>query len=252
MILRNIAVLLAGSMLTVINGSAAITQSAAPMSDAKLQAVSGMAAELQAAKAEEAAQVQSVNESDSLVIPKNKELKVYGDQIPALKTKYAALNTDLVVHNAEATKHQAASNTHNAGCGGSLSNAAAARCNGEVEQLNAWSTRINGKKEDLDKRGRELDKARDSILARAKVLESELAQLEARKTESMQKLEQARKRISALTSRFGTLCAGIPTSSSMEEVKLKCGNVDFDGSRSTLPACDTEKCKEYDRLTHGR
>src|SRR5271166_4815847 len=252
MISRNVAVLLAGFLLSVMNSGASLTQPADPASDAKLRAISGMVDELKAAKAEEAAQVQTVSELDSLAVPKNKELKVYGDQIPALKVKYAALNADLAVQNAEATKHQGVANTHNASCGGTLSNAAVARCNGEVEQLNAWAERINNKKEELDRQTRELDTARDGIRARAKMLEDDLAQLEAGKKEGVQKLDQARIRITALTSRLGAMCISVPTTPSIEEIKLKCGNVSFDGSSSALGPCDTEKCKEYDQLRHGQ
>ena len=42
------------------------------------------------------------------------------------------------------------------------------------------------------------------------------------------------------------LAVQCPGMSNMEEMKLKCGNVQFDGANVALPECTTEKCRLYD------
>jgi chromosome segregation ATPase len=249
MIARNLVNFLAGSALALIGASAAVGQSP----DAKLQAISGMVGELNAAKAEEAAQAKASTATDDRTAIDKKELKVYADQIAPLKTAYDAVNKDTATHNAETARQQAVVQTHNNNCGGkTLPKPAADRCNGESTQLNAWGARINAAKAVLDRRTGELNKKRDSIVARAKVLETEIAKFEAQKQDSLNKMEQARKRIAALTARLGGMCTSIPATTNLEEIKLKCGNVNFDGSDPKLLPCDTEKCREYDRLQGGR
>jgi cell division protein ZapA (FtsZ GTPase activity inhibitor) len=248
--LRKLVMLLAGAALAMICASA-MAQSAGPLGDGQLQAIAGMFAELHAEKGEEAKHTQLIAQADELAAPKIKEMKIYGDQQPAFKAAYTALDKETEVNEAEGDKHRAALNAHKAGCPAhTTSQAVVARCNGEVGPLNAWADRVNHKREDIHRRAAELDKKRDSIVARLNVLKGELEQLADQKRASTQRLEQARNRIAALTSRLSAMCTSIPTGSSIEEIKLKCGNVDFDGARSTLAPCDTDKCKEYDRLTH--
>ena len=41
-------------------------------------------------------------------------------------------------------------------------------------------------------------------------------------------------------------CSKVTAYSSMEEMKAKCGNVQFDAAASDLPTCTTDLCRQYD------
>jgi DNA repair exonuclease SbcCD ATPase subunit len=242
-------VLFVGSSLAVLSAGVAFGQG----DDAKLAAISGMVGELSAAKAQEGAETGQMAALNEQAAPKNKEMKVWIEQMTALKSPYAQLNAATATHNENAARQRAAVERYNANCAGkTLPRPAFERCNGEKAQLDAWKARVDASKANLDGQQRQLNQRRDNILARAKVLEGELNTIRNRYLESEKKLAQARQRIAALTARLQGMCRSMPTSTSLEEIKLKCGNVDFDGANPNLPPCDTERCREFDRLNRGR
>jgi phage shock protein A len=54
--------------------------------------------------------------------------------------------------------------------------------------------------------------------------------------------------VAKLESQLVSRCAGVTASSSLEEMKHKCGNIQFDGARADLPACTTDACLQYDAM----
>ena len=58
-------------------------------------------------------------------------------------------------------------------------------------------------------------------------------------------------KIGALQSR-DAVCPGLSPRPSREEIKLKCGNVQFDGARLNLPPCQTTACIQFDSLFGSR
>lgn len=48
---------------------------------------------------------------------------------------------------------------------------------------------------------------------------------------------------SKLSTALATSCENMPNDTTLEELKHRCGNVQFDSARVDLPACETEKCK---------
>jgi chromosome segregation ATPase len=241
-------VILIGSGLTIMSPDITSAQG----DSAKVAAISGMAGELIAAKAQEAAEAGQMASLSEQAAPKNKEMKVWNDQIAPLKAAYTQINGSTATHNENAARQRAAVDRYNANCAGkTLPRPAFERCNGEKGQLAAWKGRVDASKAQLDGQKRQLDQKRDSILARARVLEGELGTIRTRYGESEKKFAQARQRISALTARLQSMCRSIPTSTNLEEIKLKCGNVQFDGANPNLPPCDTERCREFDRLQRG-
>jgi chromosome segregation ATPase len=242
-------VIVMGCSLTVLGPVAAFGQSDA----AKLAAISGMVGELSAAKAQEGTEAGQMATLAEQAGPKNKEMKLWVDQMETLKAPYAQLNGTTATHNENAARQRAAVERYNANCAGkTLPRPAFERCNGEKTQLDAWKNRVDASKAKLDSQLRQLDQKRDNILARSRVLEGELSAIRARYAESEKKLAQARERMAALTARLQAMCRSVPTSANLEEIKLKCGNVDFDGANPNLPPCDTERCREFDRLNRGR
>ena len=222
----------------------------AACAQANLASISAMVGELNAAKAEEGALGGQSSALEEQAAAKEKELKVYADQVEPLRAAYAQLKTARVdPHNADANKQHAAVAQHNAKCAGkTLPRPAYDQCMGEDRELRAWKERVDTRKGKIDQEAAALDKKRDNIAARAKVLESELKRIR----ESQQRLARARQRIATLTGRLQAICSrGIPTNTSLEEIKVKCGNVQFDGAKN-YPPCDTEACKEFDRMQARR
>jgi chromosome segregation ATPase len=68
----------------------------------------------------------------------------------------------------------------------------------------------------------------------------------------VQKLTNYKSQIEAAVARLKAdlagQCTGITPASSLEEMKNKCGNVQFDGTSATLPPCTTDRCREYDAM----
>jgi hypothetical protein len=56
--------------------------------------------------------------------------------------------------------------------------------------------------------------------------------------------------ITRMKAKLAGQCSNVSAYSSLEEMKLKCGNVQFDGAPSDLPACTTERCLQYDSQRH--
>jgi hypothetical protein len=47
-------------------------------------------------------------------------------------------------------------------------------------------------------------------------------------------------------------CAGLQSNPTMEELKLRCGNIQFDNARVNLPPCTTERCESWVIYTKPR
>jgi hypothetical protein len=47
-------------------------------------------------------------------------------------------------------------------------------------------------------------------------------------------------------------CQNVPDNATIEELKHRCGNVQFDGARVDLPACETERCKDWNWASFGK
>ena len=85
--------------------------------------------------------------------------------------------------------------------------------------------------------------ANQQQLARMTNLLSEITIANAR----VQKLRNYRDQLqSNLDEELRMSCAGLSASPSMEEIKNKCGNVQFDGASIGLPPCQTARCREYE------
>lgn len=195
------------------------------------QMIVEMLGELKAAKADEAAQAKYVDELDAAAASKQKELQVYKDQVPELKKAYAALNAEADVQKADGDRQNAAVMAHRANCDGAKDNAVIAKCNGEVAFLNEWGRRVDERGESIARRVATLDTKRDSIVARANVLANDLGQIEKYKAQSMDRMQQARSRIADLNVRLKNICTNAQLIGTLEELKVRCGNRDFDGER---------------------
>ena len=47
-------------------------------------------------------------------------------------------------------------------------------------------------------------------------------------------------------------CKNVPDNATIEELKHRCGNIQFDGARVDLPACETERCKDWNWAAFGK
>jgi chromosome segregation ATPase len=59
---------------------------------------------------------------------------------------------------------------------------------------------------------------------------------------------QIESRLSDLRRSLANQCSGVSANASLEELKHKCGNIQFDNPRTDLPPCTTAKCKKADTL----
>lgn len=57
---------------------------------------------------------------------------------------------------------------------------------------------------------------------------------------------------SKLTTMLTQECKGLSGSATIEELKHRCGNIQFDAARSDLPVCQTDKCKDWDWVTFAK
>lgn len=64
-------------------------------------------------------------------------------------------------------------------------------------------------------------------------------------------LSQLEVRLNALDRAIRASCPSASAKASDEEIKLKCGNVQFDRAREDLPPCETDKCREWERRYRG-
>ena len=56
--------------------------------------------------------------------------------------------------------------------------------------------------------------------------------------------------IARMKVRLAGQCAKVTAHASLEEMKLKCGNVQFDAASPDLPECTTERCRQFDAMQH--
>jgi Skp family chaperone for outer membrane proteins len=111
----------------------------------------------------------------------------------------------------------------------------------EYANCQSWRARLVQKKEDYERRNAELQIIHGKLKARYEELEREqlMYQLQVEKMENWK--FQVVLGIRSLKQAIMSQCTSL-LSASPEELKLKCGNVQFDGSKSNLRPCTTDAC----------
>jgi uncharacterized protein (DUF3084 family) len=171
--------------------------------------------------------------------PALKEHKVYLSEKPQLDAKVAEINKRVDALTAEDTKHQQAVARHKAGCPQLIRDAAQlARCNGEVDPLNAWRDRLIAEKKAIDAAERPLQSIyeRDAVLvARIKADAQKYEEAAQRAREAQARAEQLVKRIIDAI----LVCQHPPPSGPGRigalEAATYCQSQNFDGTPPNLP-----------------
>jgi hypothetical protein len=111
----------------------------------------------------------------------------------------------------------------------------------EYTNCQSWRVRLVQKKQDSERRHAEITIIHNKLKARYEEVEHEqlMYQVQVQKMENWK--SQVVPGIRSLKQAIMSQCTSL-LSASPEELKLKCGNVQFDGSRSNLPPCPTDAC----------
>jgi hypothetical protein len=115
--------------------------------------------------------------------------------------------------------------------------ALARRCN-ELAKI------INDKTNELQARGETLLANNAQVQRQREQLSKDTLSWTGNKKRLNAAMADLNNRISALKNYINAHCSSLPTNATEEEVKLKCGNVQFDGAAPTLPPCETIECRE--------
>jgi len=114
-----------------------------------------------------------------------------------------------------------------------------------VDRCNTLIGEVNAKTTELERRARQvLNDQKQAKVSRQQLSNDTLANFANRKRLNAA-VEDLNARIAALKSYLAAHCSSIPSSASLEEVKNRCGNTQFDGSAPNLPPCQTEECRRY-------
>lgn len=121
-----------------------------------------------------------------------------------------------------------------------------------VERCNELFRQINNKIAELKPRGeRLLAQGRQNGIDREQLSNDTVAWARNRKRVTAV-IEDLNARIKGLRDFLSSHCQSIPASATDEEIKDKCGNLQFDGAAPNLPPCQTAECKEYELLRSAR
>lgn len=97
--------------------------------------------------------------------------------------------------------------------------------------------------EQLQQQGAQLATKVQGALSRAVLADTEVKKL-------INYESQLQAAIARMKVKLASQCTGVSAYSSLEDMKSKCGNVQFDGAPSDLPPCTTDRCLQYDSLAH--
>jgi len=130
---------------------------------------------------------------------------------------------------------------HDAACArGGLSAGEYARCQSTLVSINERTDRVNATIE--------------SYVAQFRAQRALAQQLANDHTLAMARIEKLKNYLSWLTAADGKLsmalaksCKNMPGNATIEELKHRCGNIQFDAARADLPACETERCEAWVR-----
>lgn len=144
--------------------------------------------------------------------------------------------------------YQAIIEKYNSSCGGQLMpEAAVAQCNAEAERIKSevspvaegFGRDVGAKAKEVEARltreyaGRVRELSNATVLSQARI--KKLTNYKSDLWQNLTKLE-------------AFLKVQCPDIYNLEEMKLKCGNVQFDGANAHLPECTTDRCREYDAM----
>lgn len=120
-----------------------------------------------------------------------------------------------------------------------------------VESCNAMARQISKQQEDINSQVLKLVDRAKTLKADREQLSADTLQWTADTKRVAGELDRLRGVLKAQEARFNVCSLDLRTAST-EEIKHKCGNVQFDRARPNLPSCDTPACAQFDRLARRR
>jgi len=117
----------------------------------------------------------------------------------------------------------------------------AQRCNAMADQVNARQEELNSRVQGGINRVKKMQADRQKLSNDTLKWAEDVKRIRARIADTEQLL-------AALNARFNGACPLDIRKATIEEIKLKCGNVQFDGARANLPPCPTQRCREFERF----
>lgn len=182
------------------------------------------------------AQTEKINATAALA-NLDKRLAELNVQADALKPKVEAWNAANARLKDEAAQYERAVSAHNARCAGSFTDEAYVRaCNNRKADLDAWKAALNG-------RISSNNNAADALRKEQSAGSTGYMQIKESYNRNNEALRNAERKIAVISAKLQSLrkgtgqqaCLGLPSTATDEEVKLKCGNVQFDGANPNLP-----------------
>jgi uncharacterized protein YhaN len=123
--------------------------------------------------------------------------------------------------------------------------ALAARCNQLAAQINNTTDRLQTRGERIVAQNTQNTKDREQLT-------KDTLAWAASKKHVNAVIDDLNARIAGLKQFLSAHCTSIPANATDEEIKHNCGNVQFDGAAPNLPACQTEECRQYEKMYSAR
>jgi chromosome segregation ATPase len=189
-----------------------------------LSKLATLQADLQTAAAEEtaiAAAIGKAVEDSKLLIEQHKSNI---ERTKVLEPEGEALRAALSAESSEAEKQQAAAAQHNAACPRETKDAAlVAKCNGEIEPLNAWAGRIKAEIDRLEPAKAKYNEELEGIQKRDQQIIAQLNALRAADSAARTQLEVVRGKVEQLRT---ALAAGKQRCSELEQAAADAANAE--------------------------
>lgn len=172
---------------------------------------------------------QEIDQTKSSVSQLQAQKQRHAEEFNDIGTKYDALRQQFTQH----------AESYNSACAGRPANTG--NCQSQRAAVQSEHDRLEPPLLQMEQRGTEL-----SAAMREDSNNITLAQFKVQKlTNYKSQLEAA---VARLKANLAGHCTGITATSSLEEMKNKCGNVQFDGTSTDLMSCTTDKCRQYDSM----
>lgn len=120
-------------------------------------------------------------------------------------------------------------------------------CKTQQEQLMAFKHQNEPKLRQMEAEAEQMKARYAQLQNQHRQHQNDLTLAQARSQKLRNYLSQLDVRLRALDNAIRTSCPAASGGASDEEIKLKCGNVQFDRARGNLPPCETDKCLEWER-----